>query len=91
MNLNITKHQCMNQKKNIGRYIVSDPKICHGKLTFKGTRIFVDDVLDMVAEGLSWNYIIEQWHGAVIKDAIKEAVLLSKDSLMQQTEKLIYL
>lgn len=79
----------MNQKKNIGRYIVSDPKICHGKLTFKGTRIFVDDVLDMVAEGLSWNYIIEQWHGNVSKEAIKEAVLLSKDSLMQQTEKLI--
>ena len=79
----------MNQKKNIGRFIVSDPKICHGKLTFKGTRIFVDDVLDMVAEGLSWNYIIGQWHGTVTKDAIKEAVLLSKDSLMQQTEKLI--
>lgn len=79
----------MIQKKNIGRYIVSDPKICHGKLTFTGTRIFVDDVLDMVAEGLSWNYIEEQWHGAITKDAIKEAVLLSKESLMPQTEKLI--
>ena len=79
----------MIQKKNIGRYIVSDPKICHGKLTFTGTRIFVDDVLDMVAEGLSWNYIEEQWHDAISKDAIKEAVLLSKESLMLQTEKLI--
>jgi uncharacterized protein (DUF433 family) len=39
-------------EKDIGRFIVSDPKICHGKLTFKGTRIFVDDLLDMVAEGL---------------------------------------
>lgn len=79
----------MNQKINMGRFIVSDPEICHGKLTFKGTRVFVDDVLDMVAEGLSWNYIIEQWHGAVTKDAIKEAILLGKDSLNQQTEKLI--
>ena len=79
----------MIQKRNIGRFIVSDPKICHGKLTFKGTRIFVDDVLDMVAEGLSWNYIEEQWHAAITKDAIKEAVLLSKESLMLQTEKLI--
>ena len=79
----------MTQKKNIGRFIVSDPTICHGKLTFKGTRIFVDDILDMVAEGLSWNYIEEQWHGAVTKDAIKEAVLISKESLKQQTEKLI--
>jgi len=71
----------MAQKKNIGRYIVSDSEICHGKLTFKGTRVFVEDVLDMVAEGLSWNYIEEQWNGSVTKDAIKEAVILSKDSL----------
>jgi uncharacterized protein (DUF433 family) len=76
-------------KIRIGRYIVSDPEICHGKLTFKGTRVFVEDVLDMVAEGLSWNYIEEQWNGSVTKDAIKEAVILSKDSLKQQTEKLI--
>ncbi len=79
----------MAQKKNIGRYIVSDPEICHGKLTFKGTRVFVEDVLDMVAEGLSWNYIDEQWNGSVTKDAIKEAVILSKDSLKEQTQKLI--
>lgn len=79
----------MVQKKIFGRYIISDPKICHGKLTFKGTRIFVEDVLSMVAEGYSWNYIEEQWNGAVTKDAIKEAVMLSKDSLIEQTERLI--
>ena len=76
----------MVHKKNIGKYIVSDPAICHGKLTFKGTRVFVDDVLDMVAEGLSWNYIEEQWNGAVTKSAIKEAVLLSKESFLQHME-----
>ena len=27
--------------KQIGRYIVAEPKICHGKLTFRGTRIMV--------------------------------------------------
>ena len=75
----------MRERKTYGKYIVSDPEICHGKLSFTGTRIFVDDVLDMVAEGLSWNYIQEQWHGAIKKEAIKEAVLLSKESLMQQT------
>lgn len=81
----------MIRKKNIGRYIVSDPAICHGKLTFRGTRVFVDDVLDMVAEGSSWDYITEQWNNSITKDAIREAVLLSKDSLRQQTEKLILL
>jgi len=38
----------------IGRYIVTDPKICHGKPTFRGTRIMVADVLEQVAEGLAW-------------------------------------
>lgn len=37
----------------IGRYIVVDPKICHGKLTFKGTRIMVSDVLEQIEEGLA--------------------------------------
>jgi uncharacterized protein (DUF433 family) len=79
----------MTQKKVFGRYIISDPNICHGKLTFKGTRVFVEDVLSMVAEGYSWDYIEEQWNGAVTKAAIKEAVMLSKDSLIEQTERLI--
>jgi len=74
-------------KKIMGRYIVADPRICHGKLTFKGTRIFVEDVLEMVAQGLSWDYIIEQWNGLISKNAIKEAVILSKESLAKASEK----
>jgi uncharacterized protein (DUF433 family) len=50
------------QKKTImGRYIVADPKVCHGKLTFWGTRIFVADVLEQVAKGLDWESIIDSW------------------------------
>ncbi len=41
----------------IGRCVVSDPEICHGKPTFRGTRIMVSHVLEMVAEGISW----ESW------------------------------
>ncbi|HIE29634.1 TPA: DUF433 domain-containing protein [Candidatus Poribacteria bacterium] len=29
------------QRIEFGKYIVADPNICHGALTFKGTRIFV--------------------------------------------------
>jgi hypothetical protein len=29
------------KRREYGRYIVSDPKVCHGALTFKGTRILV--------------------------------------------------
>jgi uncharacterized protein (DUF433 family) len=61
----------------LGRYIVVDTDICHGKPTFRGIRIFVSDVLEMVAEGMVWETIIEQWHGNITKDAIAEAVKLS--------------
>jgi uncharacterized protein (DUF433 family) len=46
------------KRKVFGNYIVADPKICHGKLTFLGTRIFVEDVLELVASGMPWNRII---------------------------------
>lgn len=32
--------------KLIGRYVITDRKICHGKPTFRGTRIMVSDVLE---------------------------------------------
>jgi hypothetical protein len=45
----------------LGRYTIADPDICHGKPTFRGTRILVADVLDQVASGLAWETIIEEW------------------------------
>jgi uncharacterized protein (DUF433 family) len=38
--------------KILGRFIVAAPKVCHGQPTFRGTRIFVADVLDQVAREL---------------------------------------
>ena len=35
----------------INDYIVADPRICHGKLTFTGTRIMVWQALEMLAAG----------------------------------------
>ena len=43
--------------KFMGRYVVADPEICHGKPTFRGTRILVADVLEQVADGLAWETI----------------------------------
>jgi len=66
------------QKKVLGRYIVADPKICHGKPTFLGTRIMVRQVLKQVAKGKSWDTISDEWRGAVSKEAIAEAVELAE-------------
>ncbi len=68
--------------RTIGRYVVADPKICHGKPTFRGTRIFVSDVLEMVASGMAWEAIIQEWHGNIAEPAIAEAVTLASQAFL---------
>jgi uncharacterized protein (DUF433 family) len=69
--------------KQIGRYIVADPKICHGALTFRGTRIFVSDVLEQVERGLPWDTIVEEWEGKIPPQAIAEAVKLARETFLE--------
>lgn len=66
------------QKMRLGRYIVADPDICHGKPTFRGTRIMVAQVLKQVAKGSPWETIIAEWRGSVSREAIAEAVELAQ-------------
>jgi uncharacterized protein (DUF433 family) len=74
----------------LGQYIVADPAVCHGKLTFKGTRIFVRDVLADVEHGLSWDFIIQRWGGGRLsRDAIAEAVHLARTSFIDEQGQLI--
>jgi uncharacterized protein (DUF433 family) len=73
----------------IGRYIVSDPKICHGKPTFRGTRVLVSDVLEQVASGMAWETIIMEWNNSISKDAIREAVQLASQALLKHTDEFI--
>jgi uncharacterized protein (DUF433 family) len=70
----------------MGRYIVSDPEICHGKPTFRGTRVLVADVLEQVASGMAWEMIIEEWHSKIGKDAIREAVQLASQALIKHAD-----
>lgn len=68
----------------LGRYIVANPAICHGKPTFVGTRIFVSDVLDQVARGVAWEAIVDAWRGDITKEAIAEAVVLAREAFLAQ-------
>jgi uncharacterized protein (DUF433 family) len=67
--------------KIFGRYIVADPRISHGQLTFRGTRILVRTVLDQVARGLAWETIVTEWGDDVPMEAIAEAVRLAREAL----------
>jgi len=75
--------------KNLGQYIVVDSSICHGKPTFRGTRILVADVLEQVANGMAWEAIIDEWRGVLNHKAIAEAVRLACDTLVAYTPELI--
>lgn len=75
----------MNQKM-IGRYIVTDPDICHGKPTFRGTRIMVWQVLEQVAAGMAWETIETEWRGKVTRDAIAEAVRLASQAFVEHAD-----
>jgi len=67
--------------KILGRYIISDPSICHGEPTFRGTRILVKDVLEQIESGMAWEAIIEECRGTLTRDAIADAVHLAREAL----------
>lgn len=62
--------------------MVADPDICHGKPTFKGTRIMVWQVLDELAQGMTPAEIEKAWGGKVTRAAIAESVQLARLSLL---------
>jgi uncharacterized protein (DUF433 family) len=71
----------------LGEYIVSDPEICGGDLTFKGTRVLVKDVLFYVAEGEDWDLIAADYRNSFPREAIAEAIKLANESLNGKVEK----
>ena len=75
------------KRVELGKYIVADPEICHGQLTFKGTRLFVADVLHMLAKGYNWDRICHEFDGRINHEAIAEAIDLAGQALTRKTSK----
>ena len=72
------------KRTEFGQYIVADPEICHGQLTFTGTRIMVKSVLEMLARGKDWDWISMAYDNRVSREAIAEAVSLASDALFEK-------
>lgn len=75
------------KRVEFGKHIVADPEICHGQLTFMGTRIMVKSVLHYVARGKDWRWISTAYDGRLSSEAIREAVELASDALIEKVEK----
>lgn len=58
---------------NINPYIVADPAICHGQPTFKGTRIMVWQILELLEAGETAEEIYEGYP-TLPKGAIEAAL-----------------
>lgn len=70
------------KKVVINRYIVADPAICHGKPTFKGTRIMVWQVLEMLKDGTETRELMKalpSLRPVHIKSALEYASSLTKE------------
>src|SRR5437773_9111174 len=66
-------------RAELGRYIVADPLICHGKPTFGGTRIMVWQLFEHLALGEAPEDFPKHFPGRVTLAAVHEALELGRD------------
>ena len=57
-----------------------NPKVCNGKPVIKGTRIPVSVILEQIAQGESWDDLL-QGYPELKKEDIKAAVLYARASI----------
>ena len=72
---------------SLGEYVVVAPGICGGRPTFKGTRLEVHVVLDLIAAGWSHERIVDEFCASGITTAaIAEALHLAANALRSTSE-----
>ena len=65
---------------NVGEYMVIDPEVAHGRLTFTGTRVPVETVMGYIATGESVAEIVRHWP-ELSPQAVEAAIRLASESL----------
>jgi len=65
------------------KWIEINPNVCHGKPVFRGTRVLVADVLEMIASGMSIEEILEEY-SQLNKEMILEAIALAAELLRRE-------
>lgn len=58
----------------INKYIVADSEICHGQPTFKGTRIMVWQIIELLGAGVSVEEILRDYFPQLNREAILSAL-----------------
>ena len=72
----------------LGPHLVADPRICHGQVTIKGTRVMAWQILDAVEDGEPMASIAANYHG-VTEAAVAECVRLARESFLAPDGRLL--
>jgi uncharacterized protein (DUF433 family) len=71
------EEHCM-ARVEIGQYLVTDTRVCRGRLIFKGTRVLVSDVLELLEAGFDPEKISQEYSRLVTPEAVREVVAFRK-------------
>jgi uncharacterized protein (DUF433 family) len=71
----------------IGKYLAVDPRVCRGRLIFRGSRILVSDALDMVRAGSTPETVAREYHGIITPEAVREAASFVRRGLVREVDK----
>lgn len=74
----------MDKTNELIKRIVIDPKIMIGKPIVKGTRLTVEHILDLLAEGMSTNEILQDYTHLKQED-IFACIAFAKEALQNST------
>jgi len=70
----------------IGTYLAVDPRVCGGRLIFKGSRIKVADVIELSETGYSPEKISKQYRGIITPEAVIEALALVRRGFLKEMD-----
>ena len=68
----------------IGKYLAADTRVCGGRLVFRGSRIRVSDVLELIQAGYTPEAIARQYRGIIDPDAVREAVAFTRRGVVRE-------
>ena len=71
----------------IGKHLAVDPRVCRGRLVFRGARILVSDALEMIQRGKTPEAVANEYRGIITPEAVREAASLVRRGLVREVEK----
>lgn len=68
----------------IGQHLTIDTRVCGGRLIFKGTRILVSDVLELLRANFTPEQIAREYQGLILPEAVHEALTFSRKGIVRE-------